>query len=648
MRWIFFMFTQIANIIVQTVWDWWYWGIFVMMMIESSCIIPFPSEVAMIPAGYLAFAWTMNIYMVFIAGTTWAMLGSTFNYFLGKKLGWPLTKKIIKKWGKYIFISIKHYEKVEKFFQKHGSITTFNGRLIIGIRQLISLPAWVFRMHFGKFLWYTFLGAGLWNVILITIGYTAGANKELIALYSTQALLGGIAGFVLFSGIYVFWHARKKNISYFFSGKKIAILWFGREGKSTLHFLRKHQIPDKMITILDEKNINREDFWGTIITGEDIWTCLDQFDIILKTPGISSFLPALIPLQEKIFSQTKIFYMLYRRAKIISVTQTKGKSTTASLIFKLLEHAWYRVKLVGNIGNPVFDEIDFSQKYDYIVYELSSYMLHDLWNEHTSYISILGNIYPDHLDWHKNLDNYTDAKKNILKNAKYILIGYQVEPFLWEDFDIENVTIFGGKKSQISHKYGNIFLNSEKIHIQLQPKLLGVHNWDNMCGVFGVSQILKIPYDIYEKTINTFISLAHRLQNIGTFSGIIFIDDSISTTPESTIAALETFGDQIHTIFLGGTDRWYDFTKLCEYIDNSQIENIVLFPESGQRIRSWFTKKYRILETSDMKKAVRFAYTNTKTGKICLLSTASPSYSIWKNFEEKWDVYQKCVRELAK
>gem|GEM_PF-4021861 len=79
-------------------------------------------------------------------------------------------------------------------------------------------------MHFGKFLWYTFLGAGLWNVILITIGYTAGANKELIALYSTQALLGGIAGFVLFSGIYVFWHARKKNISYFFSGKKIAIL----------------------------------------------------------------------------------------------------------------------------------------------------------------------------------------------------------------------------------------------------------------------------------------------------------------------------------------------------------------------------------------------------------------------------------------
>jgi len=637
------MFTQIADFVVGTVGDWWYTGIFIMMIIESSCIIPFPSEVAMIPAGYLVQQGEMNLFLVFFWGTLWAMIGSVFNYYLGKKLGGPITKALIKKWGKYVFLNLKHYEKVEVFFQRHGSIATFTGRLIIGIRQLISLPAGVFRMHFGKFLTYTFLWAGIWNGILIAIGYIAGENRELIAMYSSQVLIGGILSVVCIGGIY-FLFQKRKNIMQSFTGKKIAILWFGREGISTLAFLRKNEIPDINITILDEKQVQVENFWWHIFTGKKVFSRLWEYDIIFKSPGISSFLPEIRKNADKITSQTKFFYENYR-GKIISVTQTKGKSTTATLTYELLKNAGYHVLLAGNIGKPILDEIDFQNPYDFIVYELSSYMLHDLWDSHKSFISVLGNIYNDHIDRHENFENYMNAKKSILRNAQNILLGIPVIQYIdLEKYD--NIRIFwGGEKCDISHNEKAFCIDGR--NIPASPKLIGKHNWDNMCGVLWVAQILGIPEEIFQKTVENLAPLAHRMQNIGIFQGITFIDDAISTTPESTIAALETFPD-VETIFLGGSDRGYDFSELCEKIDISNIKNIVFFPENGEVIQKGLTKKYHILETDDMQKAVEFAFRYTKKEKICLLSTASPSYSVWKNFEEKGNLFQKYVKEYTK
>jgi len=636
------MFTQIANFIVEIVGDWWYTGIFIMMIIESSCVIPFPSEVAMIPAGYLAQQGKMNLFLVFFWGTAGAMVGSVFNYYLGKKLGGPIIKSLIQKWGKYLFITPKHYEKVEYFFQRHGSVATFTGRLIIGVRQLISLPAGVFRMHFGKFLIYTFLGAGIWNAILIAIGYIAGENKELIATYSTQVLIGGILSVVLIGGVYFFLQKRKK-MEGIFAGKKVAILWYGREGQSTLRFLKKLNIPDSSITILDEKEIKIEHFLWDVFTGKKVFSLLGEYDLIFKTPGISSFIPAIREHADRITSQTKFFYENYG-GKIISITQTKGKSTTASLTYELLKNAGYNVLLAGNIGTPILEDIDFTRPYDFVVYELSSYMLHDLGDSHKSHISILGNIYSDHLDWHENFENYQNAKKNILKNTENILLGMPAIEYV-DTKKYENIGIFGGgKKSDISHDETHFYVGDKKL--TCSPTLLWKHNWDNMCGVLWIAEILGISEEIFQKTVENFIPLAHRMQNVGTFHGITFIDDAISTTPESTIAALETFRN-VETIFLGGTDRGYDFSELCEKIDHSYVKNIVFFPENGKKIQKKLTKKYHILETDDMKKAVEFAYKNTKSEKICLLSTASPSYSVWKNFEAKWNLFQKYVQEYG-
>jgi membrane protein DedA with SNARE-associated domain len=187
---------EIIEYIVGIVWDLGYTGIFIMMTLESS-FFPFPSEVAMIPAWYLSATWEMNFWLALLFWTLWALLGAIINYVLGYKLWWPIIRSLIHKYGKYFLIKDEHYQKTEIYFEKHWVITTFLARFVTVIRQLISLPAWVFKMHFGKFLFYTGLWAGLWNLILMVIWYVAWENKELIAQYTKELLIWWII-FVIF------------------------------------------------------------------------------------------------------------------------------------------------------------------------------------------------------------------------------------------------------------------------------------------------------------------------------------------------------------------------------------------------------------------------------------------------------------------
>lgn len=191
-----------TEFILNLVWDMWYIWIFVMMTIESS-FFPFPSEIAMIPAWYLSSIWEMNFSVALFFWTIWAIFWASINYALWIKLWWPIIKKLIRNYWKYIFVSEKHYNQSEVYFKKHWSITTFLARFIPAVRQLISIPAWVFKMNFFKFILYTWTWAFIWNLILMTIWYIAWENKELIKEYSLYALIAIILlSIIIWTGYY--------------------------------------------------------------------------------------------------------------------------------------------------------------------------------------------------------------------------------------------------------------------------------------------------------------------------------------------------------------------------------------------------------------------------------------------------------------
>lgn len=205
------MLQTVVDFIVWIVWSWWYVWLFIMMTLESS-FFPFPSEVAMIPAWYLISTWQMSLFWAFTMWTAWAMLGSTINYILGFYLWEKLIKSLIEKYWKYIFVSIDDYNKAETYFKKHWTITTFVWRLITVIRQYISIPAWVFKMDFKKFLLFTFLWAWLWNLILIWIWYIAWENKELINEYSQEVTIWLVIFIVIIIWLYVSRNSKKKKV----------------------------------------------------------------------------------------------------------------------------------------------------------------------------------------------------------------------------------------------------------------------------------------------------------------------------------------------------------------------------------------------------------------------------------------------------
>jgi len=191
------MIHELAQILVDLIFDWGYLGIFIMMAIESS-FVPFPSEIVLIPAGYLASKGEMSIFMIMLSALGGSVVGAFTNYYLALTLG----RKFLEKYGKYFFIKESALEKMDEYFEKHGAISTFTGRLIPGIRQLISIPAGLAHMNLVQFSLFTLLGAGIWALILTLLGYFIGENQELINSYLKQITIGVMGALVIIAAVY--------------------------------------------------------------------------------------------------------------------------------------------------------------------------------------------------------------------------------------------------------------------------------------------------------------------------------------------------------------------------------------------------------------------------------------------------------------
>lgn len=414
------------------------------------------------------------------------------------------------------------------------------------------------------------------------------------------------------------------------SKKSVLILGFGKEGRDTFLFLRKF-FPDKILGIGDRnKNV------GTQIAnikktrrhlGENYLKCLKNYDVIIKSPGIPIHLTEIEKAfrQGKIISQTEIFFANCP-AKIIGITGTKGKSTTASLIYAILKRGNVKAHLIGNIGKPALSLLSKAGKNDVYVYELSSHQLYNL--KKSPQIAVFLNVYPEHLDYYRNFKEYVRAKANIAKwqtKNDYLIFNCQ-------DKIVREIA----KKSK-----------AKKIPIK------GNYFDLNKTAAKTAGKLFKIPADVISKTISDFKTLPHRLEYAGTFRGITFYNDALATIPEATIAALENLGNKVETIMLGGFERNIDFNKLAREILKSKIKTVILFPTTGKRIWKEIARNQRKQSSlkpffvDNMKEAVKLAYQHTKKGKICLLSTASSSFSIFKDYKEKGNLFKKYVKRFA-
>jgi UDP-N-acetylmuramoylalanine--D-glutamate ligase len=356
------------------------------------------------------------------------------------------------------------------------------------------------------------------------------------------------------------------------NGKKICILGFGKEGQAMLNALEEHNIKAD-ITIADAKEaISDKRLAASYQLGNEYLADLDRFDVIIKSPGIP-VKAELEAVKDKITSGTQIFFDSVHAtgAMIIGITGSKGKSTTSSLIFELVKAHGKDVYLIGNIGKPVIEYISAAKAGTIFVEEMSSYQLMDL--TVSPHIAVVTSFFPEHLDYHGSLEAYKDAKKHIARFQSA------------EDTIFYNAKSPGAIEIAEESKGQHVPFSDEDAPVQIEDThLLGVHNLSNIAGAFKVARSLGVPVETCIQVFKDFHGLPHRLQSLGIHHDIEWIDDAISTTPESAIAALDALGDRVQTIILGGQDRGVDFKELGKRVAKSKVKTVILFPGSGPRV----------------------------------------------------------------
>lgn len=460
---------------------------------------------------------------------------------------------------------------------------------------------------------------------------------------------------------------------------KALVLGLGREGLSTIQFLR-HHFPEVKIEVADVREWSQFSVEEKAILdiikqsarhlGADYLSCLPEFEVIFKTPGENRRKPqiqAAIRRGAMVTSATNLFFELCQ-GQVVAVTGSKGKSTTSSLIYAVLKEGGLKVELIGNIGRAALDYLEHDAPDSYYVFELSSYQLEDY--RGGADIAVFVSFFPDHLDYHGGLEGYFKAKMQLAAQVKPGLrVLYNFANDILRDYfetfaqafagDVQVLPFNEGKHSLVREIDGRyeVIWNGELLIREDQVKLEGKHNLENMLAAAEVANLLGIPLEKQRQAFINFIPLEHRLEPVGVFKGIAFYNDAISTTPESTIAALEAMGRKqtIGTLIVGGLDRGYKFDDLALKILDSKVENVILSPDTGAKIerslqkfgKNWPHPCPVAVHCSNMTEAVEKAYQVTRPETICLLSCASPSYNLYKNFEEKGRLYKEAVKKLA-
>lgn len=436
-------------------------------------------------------------------------------------------------------------------------------------------------------------------------------------------------------------------------GKRIAILGFGKEGKSTYHFLKKYG-KNLKITILDQNPIEIDDKEVEIVTGEDYLSHLENYDKIIKSPGISLKGENKKPYQDKITSQLELLLEV-NKENVIGVTGTKGKSTTSTLIYEVLKDQLKNVYLLGNIGTPVLDKIEDYDEKSTLVIEMSSHQLEFL--KESPHIACILNLYEDHLDHDGTLEHYHQNKMNIWTHQTekdyciYASDNEYLRKYL-EKNDTKNriYTVRSDDKENGKNstrvKENKVFLNEECVYVDDDKRLLkGDHNLKNIMFALTVAKILGLDMEQAKKKIDSFAGLKYRMEYITTIKGVSYYNDTIATIPEATMNAIKTIPN-IKTLIVGGMDRGIDYEEFIDFLKASSLDTIICMPTTGMKIgKALESSNKKIIYVNTLEEAYQASKQETKSGTSCLLSPAAASYEFFKNFEEKGKCFEELVRK---
>jgi UDP-N-acetylmuramoylalanine--D-glutamate ligase len=452
----------------------------------------------------------------------------------------------------------------------------------------------------------------------------------------------------------------KKYLKEKFNNKKILILGLGREGMSTFGILRD-VFPDMPLGVADREEKEVGD--GNVVKffGEDYLNHIDDFDVIVKSPGISALKKEIVRAIEKgieVTSQTKIFFEVCR-GKIIGITGTKGKSTTSSLLYEMLKQGGLDVSLAGNIGTPVLSSLENDSPDKHYVFELSSHQLFDLTK--SPHVSIVTNVAVDHLDWYGQFETYVEAKANIVKfqnENDTAILNY--DNLIARQFDrfVKGKLFYTSKETQQEGSYtkdGMIHINingsDEILGDAKDLNLIGKHNWDNVMQAALAAKILGIDNKTIWDTAVNFRQLEHHLEFVREVNGIKFYNDSFAVDQIATTAAVNSFEGGI-TLILGGYDRGIDYKELADLISKREnIKGIIVIGQIADKIvdslkKSGYPGRIVKLGTVKMEKIVDAAMKNSNQGDVVLFSPAAASFDMFKDYKDRGVQFKQSVLEL--
>ncbi len=427
-------------------------------------------------------------------------------------------------------------------------------------------------------------------------------------------------------------------IKYLEQHKSIAILGFGREGKSAFQFLQKH-LPETKICIADAHQETFEHLKPNPLickqSGKNYLNGIEKYDLIIKSPGLPLDDTHKKIFGDKLSSLTALFMQFFHK-QCIGITGTKGKSTTSSLIHHILQQAGHPSILAGNIGKAVFDCLEQIQSNTMVVYELSAHQLELC--RHSPHIAILLNLFEEHLDYFGSTIAYHEAKCKIFRfqDARdHLLLPDELK-------NIKNVPA-------LQHII-NANANAAPAFTSDELKLPGKHNFLNALFAAKAASLLHIDAKKITESIKSFRGLAHRLEYLGTYKGIEFYNDSISTVPEASIAALQAL-PETHSLILGGFDRGINYQILADFLPKSRVKKIYCMGEAGKRMMQLFqcnlpeTISVHWLET--LNEIVQHIFSESPEDALCLLSPAAASYDRYKNFEERGKDFRSLILKYS-